>query len=113
MSSEDSKTGVGNKLVHVVACHVTSDSFGSAADDTLEATGVNIVDDGTDGEGSFMKCCSATAGEAYCFASVVVTFVLHDAPMKINAKFKQVDITVSKNQALQILYLVYSTVLHC
>ena len=26
---------------------------------------------------------------------------------------EQVDITISKNQVLQILYLVYSTVLHC
>ena len=82
LSSEYSKTGVGGKLVHVVACDDESIISDSAIHDTLEATGVDAADDDVVGESSFMKCCSATAGEANCFASLVVTFVLHDAPMK-------------------------------
>ena len=32
---------------------------------------------------------------------------------KYRLQMEQVDITISKNQALQILYLAYSTVLQC
>ena len=52
----------------------------TSVEDTLEATIGNgtVVKDS-----SLIKCCSAIAGDVNCLASWVVTFVLHDFPVRI------------------------------
>lgn len=51
-------------------------------DTALVVTNVDTGGDCTVLVNNLLKCCSATAGDANCFASQAVAFVLQDAPIK-------------------------------
>ena len=61
----------------------TDGSVDAATQDTaLVITNVDADGDCTVLVNNLLKCCSATAGDAICFASLAVAFVLQDAPIK-------------------------------
>ena len=68
--------------VEVTTDAVVTDGSVTAVDTVTLHTG--LVTGVVVGLNSLLKCCSAIAGVANCFASLTVAFVLHDAPIKIS-----------------------------